>query len=307
VNIDLIATQNNYMTHLRPVWDALPNQGVYRTHRGQNVTSDAVLVAGYRDVAFAKLWGYRRIALLEHGIGQSYGHGHPSYPGGEGRGDVGLFLSPNQTAARLDHAAYPNARVKIVGDPHIDFLPRRVPDGQTTVAVSFHWSGSRDVPELQSAQGHFEPALPALGRAFHVIGHSHPNKDLTQLYEGLGWEYVRDFDEVCRRADVYVCDNSSTIYEFASTGRPVVVLNDPRFRPNVEHGLRFWEAAWVGINIGDPSQLVAGVEQALLDPPTFQRTRELALNVVYQPRTNGTAYAVMAILDWLAHTQGVAA
>jgi hypothetical protein len=304
MTIDLIATQQNYMTHLWPVWNALPQQGTYRTHHGQNATSDAVLVAGYRDVAFAKLWGYRRVALLEHGIGQSYGHGHPSYPGGEGRGDIGLFLSPNETAARLDRAAYPNARVEIVGDPHIDFLPRRVPDGLITVAVSFHWSGSREVPELQSAQKHYEAALPALGRAFNVIGHSHPNKDLTQLYEGLGWEYVRDFDEVCRRADVYVCDNSSTIFEFASTGRPVVLLNDPRYRLEVEHGLRFWSAAMVGENVWEPEELLPAVEWVLTYPPPF---REEALDRVYQPRTNGTAYAVTAILDWLAQTQEVAA
>ena len=25
-----------------------------------------------------------------------------------------------------------------------------------------------------------------------------------------------DFDEVCRRADLYICDNSSSLYEFAA-------------------------------------------------------------------------------------------
>ena len=60
---------------------------------------------------------------------------------------------------------------------------------------------------------------------------------------------MRDFDEVMERSTLYICDNSSTLYEFASTGRPVVVLNAPWFRRDIEHGLRFWEHADVGVSV----------------------------------------------------------
>ena len=57
-----------------------------------------------------------------------------------------------------------------------------------------------------------------------------PPREAIRFYEAHGIEYVPDFDDVLRRADVYACDNSSTLYEFASTGRPVVVLNAPWYR-----------------------------------------------------------------------------
>jgi hypothetical protein len=60
---------------------------------------------------------------------------------------------------------------------------------------------------------------------------------------------VASLREVQRRAAVYVCDNSSSMYEFAATGRPVVVLDLPEgrikgigYRRNINHGLRFWDA-----------------------------------------------------------------
>jgi hypothetical protein len=78
-----------------------------------------------------------------------------------------------------------------------------------------------------------------------------------------------------------------------------VVLNAPTYRRRVNHGLRFWDAAGVGVNVDRPEDLVAGVGLALADGPVQQRDREDALSRVYQPRTNGASYAVTAILDAL--------
>lgn len=288
--IDYFATAHHYWSHMAPVWEALPD-----ALKGQH--GDAVLVAGYPDVANARRLGYRRIALLEHGIGQSYGNGSPGYPGGRFRDAISLFLSPNETAASMDRAAYRGARVEVVGDPHIARLARRVPDGRTTVAFSFHW-GTAGVPELHSALPHYRTALFTLqaqlpGVTF--LGHSHPRRDLSELYRALGWEYVRDFDEVCRRADLYVCDNSSTLYEFASTGRPVVVLNAPWYRRDVEHGLRFWDARYIGVNVDQPDGLAELIQWALDDPWIMQMARRDALAIAYQPKADPAA----AILDWL--------
>lgn len=300
--IDLLATWQHYRDHLQPVWDGLP-----ATVRGPG---DAALVAGWADAKRAHHKGYRRIALLEHGIGQSYSNANPAYPGGAKRDAVGLFLSPNETAASRDRAAYPRARVEVVGAPKIDCLPSRDGGGPTTVAISFRWNAEMvQRNEGRWAWPFYRDVLPDLARSFHLIGHCHPRvaRLFERIYGKLGIEYVPTFADVCRRADVYVCDGVSTLYEFAATGRPVVVLNAPWYRRSVEHGLRFWEAADVGIQVDQTAALVSAVTAALEDAPARQQAREHALSVVYGLRTNGAAAAATAVLDWLAEPSAVAA
>jgi len=66
----------------------------------------------------------------------------------------------------------------------------------------------------------------SLPRKYEVIGHAHPRALLkvAHYYRAARVEVVPDFAEVCRRADLYICDNSSSMFEFAATGRPVVVV-----------------------------------------------------------------------------------
>lgn len=304
--IDLLADHPHYLAHVDPVWNALPADirgAVIERRTMKQPQSHAVLLASGADVRRARDLGYTRIALLEHGIGQSYlNQRSPSYPGAPGRGSVGLFLSPNATASARDRATYPDARHAIVGDPVIDTIPRREGEPNGTVAISFHW-GWDGIPEMRSAFPHYREILPALVEAFpgRVIGHAHPRVAgaMERHYRKAGIPFVADWREVCRRADVYACDSSSTLYEFASTGRPVVVLNQPAYRREVDHGLRYWEAADVGIQVDDPQALVAAIDEALVDPPERQENREEALQLVYQPRTGAAARAAGEILDWL--------
>jgi hypothetical protein len=332
-----------FLDHLGPIWAALPDRGRflvepalvdYAASRGIGAESidrpafipaypaprhdgPPCLVASYGDIKGARRLGYGPFVFVEHGAGQAYAGArgsqarNGSYAGGQDRDDVDLFLVPNETCAAMWRAAYPKARVETVGCAKLDGLPRRIPDGQTTVALSFHWPAYGISPEAGNAIGTFGPVIGALAKRFHVIGHSHPKGDwpvrMQREYRRWGIEFVADFEEVCRRADVYVCDNSSTLFEFASTGRPVVVLNAQEYRKNVNHGLRFWDAADVGIQVDDPALLGDAVEEALRDAPERQVAREAALNVVYQPRTNGAAYAITAITDWLASRETVAA
>jgi UDP-N-acetylglucosamine:LPS N-acetylglucosamine transferase len=173
--------------------------------------------------------------------------------------------------------------------------------------VSFHWDRS-NFPELQSTWAAYHRAVAALARTHIVIGHGHPKRrDLARNYRMMKIPYVPHFDEVCRRADVYVCDNSSTLFEFAATGRPVVVLNIPEYRRNVNHGLRFWDAATVGVNVDDPSGLLEGVRLALDDTPEQQAARETALSKVYAYRQGGAKRAADAIMAWAGIEQEVAA
>ena len=263
------------------------------------------LVASYTDLRTARL-GQGRIVLAQHGAGQSYGGDprstrNPAYPGGDDNDAVGLFLVPNEHAAARWRARYPDAAVAVVGSPRLDTLPHRQIDPTSPhpiVAVSFHWD-ARTSPEASSAFAWYRRILAPLAQRYKVIGHGHPRRsDLARVYRTLGIEYVRDFDEVCRRADVYVCDNSSTLFEFASTGRPVVVLNAPWYRKDVYHGLRFWDAADVGVNVDDPAATLPAVECALADREEQRERRERALSIVYTYRRAAARRAAEAIREW---------
>lgn len=331
VRVDVIAGEPQMIDHTAPVYLALPPEvrGDYivrrssaaRTReapiaraerRGVAAVADAkdkarpVLVTSYGDHKYARLQGRKRIVRMEHGIGQSFvGSSHPSYAGGSDAQDVGLFLCPNEHSAARWRAAYPAASVEVVGCPKLDGLPRK-PDAGRTVALSFHWSHvfSRD-SALTESSGSFEEyrsAVTHLAQHYRVLGHGHPRTidKLAPHYRRAGIRLVRDFEDVCRLADVYVCDTNSTIYEFASTGRPVVVVNGSHFRKDVEHGLRFWEASGVGVNCDHPSELVAAVEEALDDDLAQRNDRERALDMVYAYRTGAAKRAADAIVEWMS-------
>ena len=80
----------------------------------------------------------------------------------------------------------------------------------------------------------------------------------------------------------------------------MVVLNSPRYRRNIDHGLRFWEASGVGINVAVTDDLEDAVRLALTDPPEQRAAREAALDLVYAYRTGGAARAAAALVDWAA-------
>lgn len=271
-------------------------------------------VASIGDTKIGRRLGYRRFAFMEHGAGQAYigqagpNGRNPSYPGGVDREDTELFLVPNEYSAALWRSSYPDARVEVIGSPRLDSLPGRQLDPiapGTTIAVSFHWP-AYVCPESGTAVGTFGPALASLARRFHVIGHAHPKGDwptrMKRIYRQAGIEFVPDFDEVCRRADLYAVDNSSTMFEFAATGRPVVVLNARDYRRNVNHGLRFWDAAHVGVNVDAPGDLAPSVERALEDGGDLFADREDALGIVYAYRTGAAPRAADALSEWVGTT-----
>lgn len=276
------------------------------------------LAASIGDIKVARRLGYRRFAFIEHGAGQSYGTDSmrvaisSSYPGGPDREDVGLFMAPNQQAADQWRRRYPSALVEVVGCPKLDSLPAREPGPGPVVCVSFHWATPMSMgPEAGNALGDFLPALPALAQRFATIGHAHPKppwpKDMERLYTRLGIPFVPDFEDVCRRADAYVCDNSSTIFEFAATGRPVVLMNASTYRKSMNLGLRFWDSAHVGVQVDRPTDLVSAVEEAIADSPERQSAREDALSQVYAYRHGAAERAAAAVSRWLATRQEVAA
>lgn len=327
MRLDIFATERHFVDHMAPIWHALPEEargdfvvprpiaewprsrGVMGAGPHSEDTRRPVLVASRGDHKRARQAGRRRIAYIEHGVGQSYAGDpksakSPGYAGGGDHEDVSLFLCPNTYSADRWRHAYPRARVEVIGCPKLDTLPVR-PAGEEDgiVAVSFHFQC--DVaPETRSTFLHYRPALTGLNERFHLIGHGHPRAIdgepwLRQTYTRLQVERVDDFMDVCRRADVYVCDNSSTLFEFAATGRPVVVLNGPGYRREVNHGGRFWDWATIGLQCDRPADLDDTVARALTDPPEARAERERVLSLVYAFRSGAAERAAGALADWL--------
>jgi len=237
------------------------------------------------------------IVLVEHGAGQTWPGRHPSYPGGKRRDHVALFVCPSERVAEANRRWYPEARYAVVGCPKLDpWVGREHPRHEPpVVAISFHWRNS--------ALNRYLAAFRHLGRQrFRVIGHGHPRviARLARIYERHGIQVVRDFDEVLARADLYACDNSSTLFEFAATGRPVVLLDQPAYRRG-SLPLRFGEGWDVGLHVETPDQLVPVIERALLDPPEVRAERERIVSDVYAVRDGTSSQrAAAAISEWLA-------
>ena len=347
--IDFYATAPQYLDHLAPVWNALPaaERGAFvlapmphygvttpalaeRAARlGIAVTTDLppddrpIVVAAVGNLKRTRKLGRTRAALMEHGAGQSYG-GDPnaalnsSYPGGRGR-QASLFLSPNGHAAARDAAAYPLAQVAVVGCPKLDTLPAPGPRAERpVVAISVHWD-CMVCAETRSAWRAFRNGfarLAAEGR-YRFLGHGHPRiiAELAREYRAMRIELVTDFEEVVRRADVYLIDNSSTMFEAAAAGLPIVALEPSYYRRSVDHGLRFWDAAGVGIPVRSrgsydtslSKKLNAAIEEALADPPERKAAREAALDIVYAFRTGAADRTAEVIGTWATAGQAVAA
>lgn len=304
--IDAHAYQPHFIDHIAPVWRALPSRGRF-TVRTAALVSHAesrgieasvgqpgdgpLLVAGAGDFLRRR----NPIALLEHGAGQTWPGRHPSYPGGKRRDHIGLFICPSERVAQANRQHYPDARYAVVGCPKMDrWVGREYPrHDPPVVAVSFHWR--------QSAFMRYFPMLRRLDAPFHLIAHAHPRVivRLARMYERAGIEVVRDFEEVLTRADLYACDNSSTIFEFALTGRPVVLLDQPSYHR--DGALRFGDGWDVGLHVKTPDQFVAVVTQALQDAPETREARDAVVADVYAVRDGTSAQrAADAVVEWLA-------
>lgn len=321
--VDLLVSQPHYADHLQPIWRALPDEqrgDVYTTpsiasrfpgamplKSGGKDPDRLTLVAGHPDLLRLK---HRTGVFVEHGIGQSYSAQkgsaavHPAHPGGRNRDKAALFLCPNEYAASRERKAYPRAQVEIIGSPRLAELQtiRRDPPGKKpTVCVSTHWY-SMVARESGSAWPHWYRAFADLAQNpdYEVIGHAHPRlfPQLVRHYERMGIEPVASFTDVIRRASVYCFDNSSSGYECAAVGIPVVVLDAPWYRQGTSHGLRFWDAADIGPRIIDQDALPNAVKSTLTKQPWPGAEERLAR--VFPAVENPAVYAAEIIVDTLS-------
>lgn len=296
MKLDFFARRAHYLDHLAPVYRALPaiRRGVltvpielesyarqefpeaaiemynHRTPRG----NDPILVASYGDIFRAARNPARQIIHMEHGTGHAFGKA--AYPNGRkgSRDLVDLFLAPNAYTASLIRMARPT-RCEVIGTPKMDpwayghdpsILLTRPKNDPPVIAIAFHW-GNKDAmpPESGSAWEHYKDLLPALRDRYRLIGHGHPlaAEVYQQEFERLGIEWIPNFRDVLQRADLYINDLSSTLYEFLLTGKPVVVLNAPWFRRDMHWGIRFWDYSDIGINVEHPDELATAIDKTL--------------------------------------------
>lgn len=318
----------HYLTHLAPIWEALPEgrRGTFWVGRqasvhAQRLGIDARVVAkpppsGVPVLVAGWPGGWRApgrpICLIEHGVGQPYqGVTHEAHPGGERRHRIGLYLCPNQAVAARNLAAYPDATVAVVGAPHLDRWHRASPSRPSSegpkpegpIVVSWHFD-SEVCPEASSAWPHYGPAaLDQLRATFgdRLRGHAHPRllPRIRHFYDQAHIPVIDHFTQVLDTAAIYACDNSSTLFEAASVGIPVVAMNAPWYRRHVHHGLRFWDTV-PGPQVDHPDQLAPTITQVLTDPASALASGRVATAAGYVACDgHATTRAVDAITRWL--------
>ncbi len=320
-DITFIGTQPQWWDHLAPLANTVKAHGAFDYWRcfppGDAPTREMLRYAASKGPVVAASWidamtahraGARNIVLMEHGAGQSYSSRHRSYPGGQERNKLALVLAPNEQAAERHRKFYRNdPKVIVVGCPKLDFVHGLNPKPcgyPPVVAVSWHWD-CKVSPEAGTAWSHNRTPLtgPAmldelvrmrdLGM-IQLLGHAHPRiaEEVHPAYEERAVPVADTFEEVISAADLYMIDNSSTLFEFAALDRPVIVVDSPRYRPGVRHGLRFWTHANIGVRISEPSDVPRAVMVALEDPREVADQRRKAVADVY-PHLGTARFAVL--------------
>ncbi len=326
MRLNLYASLEHYAEHLWPIWEALPERlrgASWSTQHGRwwgeplAGAGDAaahpgpLLVASHGDAVSAAARG-RELVYVEHGAGQTY-EGDPAGAGAAGLSGstdramrrVVMFICPNETVASRWRERYDVPAV-VVGCPKMDRWHRNrlvVPGQRLVVAVTFHWDSSL-VPETMTAWPEYNPVLPELAawcaaNDVDLVGHGHPRiwPRIERRWDELGVPAIRQLGDVFDRASVLVADNTSAMYEFASLGRPVVVLNSQHYRRDVEHGLRFWSHV-PGLEVDDPAELVGAYGWGVLPTVVAALRQDVLLGDERRQAAVAAAYA---------HTDGHAA
>lgn len=330
MKIHLLASWKHYVDHIFPVWNALPDDmrgSVFVTLKdeaervaasGISVTpnktiidkNDKYIIAGYADIK--RVPRGADICLMEHGAGQTYVNVRSgSYAGGRDRSRVGLFIVPNERVASINMAAYPDVMTVAAGSPRLDVLydARMRNEHKRTgnkLAVSFHWRCLL-CPETNTAFDEWKKDIIKLACTGnqHVLGHGHPRlwEEISDFWKSSGIEPVQDWLTVVRRADVYACDNSSTMFEAAAIGLPVVLLNSKRWRRDVEHGLRFWDESGMGPNLLPGDDIGNAIRHVTDYSVALRETAERTYANLPDGTNTATNEAADAVVRWAKNSK----
>lgn len=159
--------------------------------------------------------------------------------------------------------------------------------GSPLVAVAQHWKCAI-APETMPAVPRFAAQIAAIPESgIRLLAHCHPRaaRHAEALWTRAGVAWEPDVDAVLNalrvaRNALLVADNTSVMYEAAALGVPVLALNAPTYRRDVEHGLRFWSHV-PGLQCDEPTEFRAALERAIADPPEAQELRARAAAYAY--------------------------
>lgn len=270
MKIDVVASLPHYLTHMLPIFDALPAELRGDIHPLRDIVDRplpgrAALVAGWQDVV--EIGGRAPMIYVEHGAGQTYTgddrvRRNPGYSGSGGERHHGVigFISPRQVVADR----WRTAPAIAAGCPKLDYWwnEKRHAD-RWSVCFAWHWPGGEVCPEASTAWPHYADEMPAIVEHLHrlgfdVYGHAHPRwrGQLDQQLHDAGLIVLEHESQVFDRCETLFVDNSSLGAEFLALGRPVVWLNAPWFRRDVEHGDRFWTWPTLGMSCDSPLELI---------------------------------------------------
>ena len=267
------AQDSHYRRHLAPIVGELETRGHVRDNQ-----ADWVLTAGRLDALRLGRKGKSPI-LVEHGAGQTYmlNGQRVDASGVDPDPNVKLYLGPNAGVVDFMRGQLPGAQCEVVGSPALEQLSGQMRPASERGLVVFatHWQSGLPVKEAQTSWPWSLPIAKALheeyGDRFRM--HAHP-----RIYSRVQSQsnrkrfhptFADDWDLLAPDTTVLVCDNSTIIWEAATLGIPVVLIDPPAWR-DAEHGLRFGDEAARFRRITDPAHAVDTVRRArLVDVSVF--------------------------------------
>lgn len=283
----------------------------YALARRVDPSQSLAVVVGLADQVTAEKLGFS-VVRGEHGIGQTYetsSNRSSSYAGSPMHSRLYAYLAPGSHPHQQHVDRCPGVASFRVGSPFLDrFPPRENMQDSDAVGFVFHWNNQAQ-PETCSTWAYWvDPILDLIHKGIPVRLHCHPreaanfrSKFLTP--HNLDGLWVETMEELHQVTDVVCGDNTSAIYFMAAAGHPVVLLNHPTYRREVEHGLRFWECSDVGIPCDKKWDLEASVTCAAARDEEDLRFKEDALRYVFFRRAGASVVEALLLESLLRFKQ----
>ena len=266
------ALDAHYKRHLAPIVEELLSRG-HVLDEG----AEWVLTAGRLDAYRLSRRG-RKPILVEHGAGQTYLLNGVRVDASGMRPDPGvrLYLGPNRQIVGFMRSQLPEAECVVVGSPALEHLAATMKQERSLVVFAVHWHSGLRVPEAGTSWPWSLPIARTLHEAFgdRFRVHAHPRifgRVVSQISRArFAPIFEADWDLLAPDCRVLVCDNSSIIWEAATMGIRVVLVDAPGW--GERHGLRFGPEADQFFHVDSADRIVAAVEgcETPTDPGVYE-------------------------------------